>query len=65
MDCRLQDLSNKFIDNIRPFLIDMFRSFYFRIYSDYDYRKNFYTLVPKVELDFAQMMQNICLLFKI
>lgn len=62
MDCRLEDLSNKFIDNVRPFLIDMFRRFYFGIYSDYDYRKDFYTRVPKVELDFAQMIQNICLL---
>ncbi len=62
MDCRLEDLSNKFIDNIRPYLIELFRKLYFDAYSDYDYRNNFLYKVPDIELDFKQLMQNICIL---
>ena len=62
MDCRLEDLSNKFIDNIRPYLIDLFRKLYFDAYSDYDYRNNFLYKIPEAELDFKQLMQNICIL---
>jgi hypothetical protein len=62
MDCRLEDFSNKFIDNIRPFLIDMFRKMYFDVFSDNDYRQNFIQKVSKIELDLKQIIQNICLL---
>ena len=62
MDCRLEDLSNKFIDNIRPYLIDMFRKIYFDVFCDNDYRENFLSKMAKVELDVKQIIQNICLL---
>lgn len=62
MDCRLEDLSNKFIDNIRPYLIELFRKLYFDAFSDYDYRNNFLYKVPDIELDLKQLMQNICIL---
>ena len=62
MDCRLEDLSNKFIDNIRPYLIELFRKLYFDSFSDYDYRNNFLYKVPDIELDLKQLMQNICIL---
>ena len=62
MDCRLEDFSNKFIDNIRPYLIDMFRKMYFDVFCDNDYRDNFLQKVSKIELDLKQIIQNICLL---
>lgn len=62
MDCRLEDFSNKFIDNIRPYLIDMFRKMYFDVFCDNDYRDNFIQKVSKIELDLRQIIQNICLL---
>jgi hypothetical protein len=62
MDCRLEDFSNKFIDNIRPYLIDMFRKMYFDVFCDNDYRYNFLQKVSKIELDLRQIIQNICLL---
>jgi len=62
MDCRLEDLSNKFIDNVRPYLIDMFRKIYFDVFCDNDYRINFLPKMSKVELDVKQIIQNICLL---
>jgi hypothetical protein len=62
MDCRLEDFSNKFIDNIRPYLIDMFRKMYFDVFCDNDYRHNFLQKVSKIELDLRQIIQNICLL---
>ena len=62
MDCRLEDLSNKFIDNVRPYLLDMFRKIYFDVFSDNDYRHNFLSKMSKVELDVKQIIQNICLL---
>lgn len=62
MDCRLEDLSNKFIDNIKPFLVELFRKIYFDIFSDYDYRRNFLYQTPDIELDFKQLIQNLCIL---
>jgi len=62
MDCRLEDLSNKFIDNIRPYLIDVFRKIYFDIFCDNDYRPNFLAKTDQADTDIKQITQSICLL---
>ena len=62
MDCRLVDLSNKLIDNVKPFLIDMFRKMYFDLFSDNEYRREYLLTAPKFELDFKQIVQNLCIL---
>lgn len=65
MDCRLEELSNRFVDNIKPFLIDLFRRIYSDCFSDNDYRVDFLDSDKynhKIHLDLKQLIQNILVL---
>ena len=65
MDCRLEELGNRFVDNIKPFLIDMFRRIYFDCFNDNDFRVDFLDhdkYNHKINLDLKQLLQNILIL---
>jgi hypothetical protein len=59
MDCRLEELSNSFINNIRPFLIQLFRKLYYDVFNDNEYRKGYKLSNPITEYDCEQVLQNI------
>lgn len=59
MDCRLEDLSNNFIYNIKPYLIKLFRKIYFDVFHDNLYRKDYKTTNVITEYDCEQLLQNI------
>jgi hypothetical protein len=64
MDCRLEELTNTFISNIRPFLIQLFRKLYYDVFNDNEYRKGYKTSNPITEYDCEQVLQNIYTLSK-
>lgn len=59
MDCRLVDLSDSIISNIKPYLINIFKKIYQDIFSDNDYRENYYTKTEITGNDFEQLLCNI------
>jgi hypothetical protein len=59
MDCRLEQLIITFIDNIKPYLIKLFRKFYYDVFNDNDYRSNYVNLSPITENECQQILQNI------
>ena len=59
MDCRLEQLIIAFIDNIKPYLIKLFRKFYYDVFNDNDYRSNYSNLSPITENECQQILQNI------
>lgn len=64
MECRLEDYVNYFIDNIKPYCIDLFRKIYYNIFKDNIYRDDYKTKSPIMEFDCEQLFQNIMLLSK-
>ena len=62
MDCRLEELSNKIITNIRPYYIELFRKLYFDVFHDNEYRKNYSSTNTITENDCEQLIQNIFIL---
>ena len=61
MDCRLEDLSLNFFNNMKSYLINIFRKIYSDIYHDNHYRKD-YNNSNITELDCEQLLQNIYVL---
>lgn len=61
MDCRLEDLSLNFFNNMKSYLINIFRKIYSDIYHDNHYRKD-YNNSNITELDCEQLLQNIYIL---
>jgi len=59
MDCRLEQLIIAFTDNIKPYLIKLFRKFYYDVFNDNDYRTNYINLSPITENECQQILQNI------
>lgn len=59
MDCRLEDLSNNFIYNIKPYLIKLFRKIYFDVFHDNLYRLDYKTANVITEYDCEQLLRNI------
>ena len=59
MDCRLEDLSNNIINNIRPYLIKEFRKIYYDIFHDNDFRPDYINTSSITEIDCEQLLQNI------
>ena len=59
MDCRLEDFSNTFIDNILPYLINLFRKLYFDVFRDNEYRKDYKSKNILTECDCEQLLENI------
>jgi hypothetical protein len=64
MDCRLEEFSNNFIDNIKPYLIENFRKLYYNCFNDNEFRKDYITTNTVTEYDCEQLLQNIHLLSK-
>jgi hypothetical protein len=59
MDCRLEELSNSFIFNVRPYLIQLFRKIYYDVFNDNQYRKNYISTNSITEYDCQQLLKNI------
>ena len=62
MDCRLVELSEGIISNLKPFLINIFRKIYQDIFNDNDYRENYHTKTEITGSDFEQLICNIFIL---
>lgn len=62
MDCRLEEFSNNFINNIKPYLIQLFRKLYYDVFNDNEYRKDYKKTNPITEYDCEQLLQNIYIL---
>lgn len=59
MDCRIEDLANGFINNVRPYLIDMFRKIYYDIFHDNEYRADYINKSQLTEYECEQLINNI------
>jgi len=59
MDCRLVELSESIINNVRPYLINIFKKIYQDIFNDNDYRENYNSKTEITSSDFEQLLQNI------
>ena len=59
MDCRLEEFSNSFIINIRPYLIELFRKIYYDVFHDNIFRTDYKTKNSITEFDCEQLIQNI------
>lgn len=59
MDCRLETLSNNFVHNIRPYLIQTFRKIYFDVFHDNSYRSTHTNKTQIIECDCEQLIRNI------
>lgn len=64
LDCRLEDLSNEFIYNIKPYLINLFRKLYHDVFRDNEYREDYNSKSSLTEYDMEQLLQNIFYLNK-
>lgn len=64
MDCRLDELTESFINNLLPYMIVLFRKFYRDVFKDNDYRENYKTKTQITECDCEQLLQNIIILSK-
>ena len=60
MDCRLEEISNYFLNNLRSYLIDLFRRIYKNAFNDNDYRPNFKNKLIINESE--QIIQNLIIL---
>jgi len=64
MECRLDDFTHDFIDNILPYCIALFRRIYKDIFSDNVYRDDYISKSQIAEYDCEQLLQNIITLSK-
>lgn len=64
MECRLEDFTLDFIDNVRPYCINLFRKIYKDVFTDNIYRPDYTTKSQITEFDCEQLIQNIILLSK-
>lgn len=64
MECRLEDFTNEFIDNILPYCISLFRRIYKDVFADNMYRKDYMTKSQIMEFDCEQLIKNIITLAK-
>lgn len=59
IDYRLEEFSNSFITNIRPYLIDLFRKIYYDVFHDNIFRIDYKSKNSITEFDCEQLIQNI------
>lgn len=60
MDCRLEELSQSILNNLKPFMISIFRRIYISIYHDNIYRTNLNENdIPMYKQDCSQLLKNI------
>ena len=62
MDCRLVDLSDNIMRNLKEYLCGIFRKIYQDIFRDNDYREDYSQKTTITSIDFAQLLKNILLL---
>lgn len=62
MECRLEDFTIDFIDNIRPYCVGLFKKLYKDVFNDNMYRSDYLHKAQITENDCEQLMQNIILL---
>jgi hypothetical protein len=63
MDCRLAIFSESFINNVRPNMINLFRSIYKIVFSDNDFRENYINSTSElISKDCEQLLSNIMIL---
>ena len=62
MECRLEDFSIDFTDNVLPYCILLFRKIYKDVFEDNIYRLDYMTKSQILEFDCEQLIQNIILL---
>jgi hypothetical protein len=62
MECRLEDFSTDFADNVLPYCISLFRKIYKDVFEDNIYRPDYMTKSQILEFDCEQLVQNIILL---
>ena len=62
MDCRLIDLCENIIRNLKEYLTGIFRKIYQDIFRDNDYREDYTQKTSITSVDFAQLLKNILLL---
>ena len=59
MDCRLEETGNRIINNLQPFLINIFRKIYFDIFKDNIFRKDYEKTNSITSNDLEQLLYNI------
>ena len=64
MDCRLEETGNKIISNVKSFLVQIFRKIYLHIFNDNNYRKDYEKIIPAINQELDQLLQNILILSK-
>lgn len=64
MECRLEDFTNDFIDNILPYCINLFKKIYKDVFSDNVYRADYTSKSQIMEFDCQQLLENIICLAK-
>jgi hypothetical protein len=62
MDCRLIDISDSIMTNLKEYLTSIFRKIYLDIFTDNDYRDDYKDKTVITSVDFVQLLQNILLL---
>lgn len=62
LDGRLEELCNDFRDNVRTYLIKLFRKLYNVMFSDNEYRQDYLSRGQLMESDCEQLVQSILLL---
>ena len=64
MECRLEDFTNDFIDNILQYCINLFRNIYRDVFNDNIYRSDYMGKSQVTEFDCEQLLLNIISLSK-
>ena len=64
MECRLEDFTLDFIDNVLPYCINLFRKIYKDVFTDNVYREDYMYKSQITEFDCEQLIQNIISLSK-
>jgi len=62
MDCRLIDLCDNIMINLKEYLTGIFRKIYQDIFNDNDYREDYSKKTEITSVDFEQLLKNILLL---
>lgn len=64
MECRMEDFTLDFIDNVLPYCINLFRKIYKDVFTDNIYRVDYISKSQITEFDCEQLIQNIICLAK-
>lgn len=62
MECRLEDFTTDFSDNVLPYCVSLFRKIYKNVFNDNVYRSDYMSKSQIMEFDCEQLIQNIILI---